>query len=174
MNHLFKLNKHSIPTFCTWVTYIDFLKNIEPFSVVSRILSLSWEDSLKAREEKEVVGSLEKFLPDCCECLGLGNRLSLERTGELQECFLEWSRDTPRWTESLRGSTLRGSHGLLQGSLPVPRDIANVMQRLQGKLELRGFLFYFIRGSKLQYWLTSDSFQIFLPFYSILWNYSKE
>ena len=31
----------------------------------------------------------------------------------------------------------------------APRDIANVMQRLQGKKRLEGFLFYFIRGSKV-------------------------
>ena len=30
----------------------------------------------------------------------------------------------------------------------APRDIANVMQRLQGKQGFEGFLFYFIRGSK--------------------------
>lgn len=149
--------------------------NLFFFYLVFRILSSSWEDSLKAREEKEVVGSLGDFLPDCCECLGLGNRLSLERTGELQVCFLEWSRHTRPHTESPvvvppSGAAMAASRAASR----APRDIANVMQRLQGKKTAsRVFCFILLEALNLQYWLISDSFQICLPFYSVLWNYSK-
>ena len=176
MNHLFKLNKHS-STFCAWVTYIDFLKNIEPFFfyLVFRILSSSWEDSLKAREEKEVVGSLGDFLPDCCECLGLGNHLSLERTGELQVCFLEWSRDTVGRTQSLPWwFRSQGQPWPPPGQPRGPLGTSPMWCRgCKVKNAWRGFCFILLEALKLQYWLISDSFQICLPFYSVLWNYSK-
>ena len=54
MNHLFKLNKHS-STFCTCVTYIDILKNIEPF-FFSIWFSESWvhpEKTVLKQEKKK-------------------------------------------------------------------------------------------------------------------------
>lgn len=56
------------------------------------------------------------------------------------------------------------------GQPPGPLDIANVMQRLQGKQGFEGFLFYFIRGSKFA---ILDYLRFFPNFLAFLFNFMK-